>query len=180
MNLTAKTLTNCAAKVRECARPESPLTPTLSPLDKGERAGSGGILHAQEFVNSGSAIGIIWGVQLGRAERADCCLHAVSPPGRLPRAGRPAETGAVSRLGLLGQACAELRRADRAAADCRSGACGARGQPHRAHLHRRRFRRFPVRGVAPDGLLQPANLHASRRRATAVRCSPSSRCVEVG
>ena len=28
------------------------------PLIRGERAGSGGILHAQEFVNSGSAIGI--------------------------------------------------------------------------------------------------------------------------
>jgi hypothetical protein len=27
-------------------------------LTRGERAGSGGILHAQEFVNSGSAIGI--------------------------------------------------------------------------------------------------------------------------
>jgi len=29
------------------------------PLTRGERAGSGGILHAQEFVNSGSAIGIM-------------------------------------------------------------------------------------------------------------------------
>jgi hypothetical protein len=27
--------TNCAAKVRECTGLESPLTPTLSPLDKG-------------------------------------------------------------------------------------------------------------------------------------------------
>ena len=27
--------TNCAAKVRECTWLESPLTPTLSPLDKG-------------------------------------------------------------------------------------------------------------------------------------------------
>jgi len=90
--------------------------------------------------------------------------------GRLPRAGRPAETGTVPRLGVLGQACAELWRADRAAADCRAGACGARGQSYRAHLHRRRFRRFPVRRAAPDGLLQPANLHALRRRATAVRC----------
>ena len=45
------TNTNCAAKVRECTGLESPLTP----LTRGERAGSGGILHAQEFVNSGSA-----------------------------------------------------------------------------------------------------------------------------
>ena len=31
----------------------------LTPLTRGERAGSGGILHAQEFVNPGSAIGIV-------------------------------------------------------------------------------------------------------------------------
>ena len=49
------TNTNCAAKVRECTRLESP-SPRPSPsLTRGERAGSGGILHAQEFVNSGSA-----------------------------------------------------------------------------------------------------------------------------
>jgi hypothetical protein len=35
-----------------------PPHPDPPPLTRGERAGSGGILHAQEFVNSGSAIGI--------------------------------------------------------------------------------------------------------------------------
>jgi len=45
------TNTNCAAKVCECTGLESP----SPPLTRGERAGSGGILHAQEFVNSGSA-----------------------------------------------------------------------------------------------------------------------------
>ena len=121
---------------------------------------SGGNLRRGAFMNYGLTIGIIWGVQLGRAERADCCLHAVSPPGRLPRAGRPAEAGTVPRLGVLGQACAELWRADRAAADCRAGACGARGQSYRAHLHRRCFRRFPVRRAAPGGLLnQPISVH---------------------
>jgi len=111
MTIFAGSNTNCAAKVRECTGLKSPLTPILSPLDKGfegvgflpsalasreakqnmcascgealpnlrlnahtprkktypfkltrgERAGSGGILHAQEFVNSGSAIGTSWG-----------------------------------------------------------------------------------------------------------------------
>jgi hypothetical protein len=51
--------TNCVAKVCECAGLESPLTPTLSPLDKGGEGREWGILHAQEFMNSGSAIGII-------------------------------------------------------------------------------------------------------------------------
>jgi len=48
----------------------------LPPLTRGERAGSGGILHAQDFVNSGSAIGIIelvsvyldWRVMTGRGK----------------------------------------------------------------------------------------------------------------
>ena len=40
----------------------SPSPRPSPPLTRGERAGSGGILHAQEFVNSGSAIGIIQGV----------------------------------------------------------------------------------------------------------------------
>ena len=63
--------TNCVAKVCECAGLESPLTPTLSPLTRRERAGSGGILHAQEFVNSGSAIGI---------RRGTLAAGAVTPP----------------------------------------------------------------------------------------------------
>jgi hypothetical protein len=46
--------TNRRAKVYKSVGFESPLTP----LTRGERAGSGGILHAQQFVNSGSAIGI--------------------------------------------------------------------------------------------------------------------------
>jgi len=48
-----------ARQRREQARPQkpTPLSP-LPPLTRGERAGSGGILHAQEFVNSGSAVGI--------------------------------------------------------------------------------------------------------------------------
>jgi hypothetical protein len=42
------------------AQDSNPPSPRPSPpLTRGERAGSGGILHAQEFVNSGSAIGII-------------------------------------------------------------------------------------------------------------------------
>ena len=41
------------------AHASNPPSPQPSPpLTRGERAGSGGILHAQEFVNSGSAIGI--------------------------------------------------------------------------------------------------------------------------
>jgi hypothetical protein len=41
------------------AQDSNPPSPRPSPpLSRGERAGSGGILHAQEFVNSGSAIGI--------------------------------------------------------------------------------------------------------------------------
>ena len=41
------------------AQDSNPPSPRPSPpLTRGERAGSGGILHAQEFVNSGSAIGI--------------------------------------------------------------------------------------------------------------------------
>jgi Cobalamin synthesis protein cobW C-terminal domain. len=52
------TNTNCAAKVCEYTGLESPLTPTLSPLDKGGEGREWGILHAQEFVNFAHAIGI--------------------------------------------------------------------------------------------------------------------------
>jgi hypothetical protein len=38
--------------------PYQPSPRPSPPLTRGERAGSGGILHAQEFVNSVSAIGI--------------------------------------------------------------------------------------------------------------------------
>jgi hypothetical protein len=43
------------------AQDSNPPSPRPSPpLSRGERAGNGGILHAQEFVNSGSAIGITY------------------------------------------------------------------------------------------------------------------------
>ena len=50
--------TNRRAKVCKCVGFESPLTPTLSPLIKGGEGRSGGILHAQQFVNFVRAIGI--------------------------------------------------------------------------------------------------------------------------
>jgi hypothetical protein len=50
--------TNRRAKVYKSVGFESPLTPTLSPLDKGGEGRSGGILHAQQFVNFDGAIGI--------------------------------------------------------------------------------------------------------------------------
>ena len=77
------------------------------PVTRGERAGSGGILHAQEFVNSGSTIGITPTV------RSDCMN--CPPPLGSPRFARgtegswfPLQAGGTLRRGLSTAVFCEL------------------------------------------------------------------------
>ena len=80
---------------------------------------------------------------------------------------RPA--GPVRRPALLGTAVARVRRPGGPPADRRPRAGRPRRQPDRAHLHRRSVGRLPVRGAAPDGLREPADVGRGRRRPPAAR-----------
>ena len=108
-------------------------------------------------------------------------LPALPAPGRLARAGRARAPRRVRARGLLGPARAGLRRPRSAVAPARARAGGARGQPHRAHVHRRPLRRLPVRGAGADAASptsrpRPAattgSCCATSWITAAVRCAP--------
>ena len=88
---------------------------------------------------------------LARADRRDRRLPALPAARRVARARRPREGRPVPRRGVLGPAGPGLRRPGGADPGRRAGAGGARRQPDRARVHRRRLRRLPVarRCIAP-------------------------------
>ena len=68
-----------------------------------------------------------------------------------------------------GQAGAGVRRPGGAAGGSRAGPCRSRGQPHRAHVHRRPLRRLALPGAASRRVCQPGGVIPPRRRTVAAR-----------
>src|SRR5580700_5392077 len=83
-------------------------------------------------------------------------LHALPALGDVPARSRSRKATRLSRLGILGQARAGLRRSARARTRHGAGSRGAWFESHRASVHRRRFRQFHVPGAARDWICQPA------------------------
>ena len=118
---------------------------------------------------------------LAAPDRGDRRVPSLPAAGRVARAGRPREGRPVPRRDVLGPAGAGVRRSRCADPAGRAGAGGARRQPDRAGLHRRRLGRLPVRGRSTRTGL--ASSPVSRRAddgltlldayiAAAVRCAP--------
>ncbi len=125
-----------------------------------------------------------------QARRAIVACEACPRLRRYCQDGGPHQARRLPERRLLGPAGARLRRPGRAHPDARAGAGGARRQPHRTRLHRRRRRRLgrlPDERAAPRGAGQHPDLAARRRRAArfaacssprrpAARRRPTSRC----
>jgi len=105
----------------------------------------------------------------GGARRERERVPALPSVGGLARAGRARAPCGFRRSGLLGPACSRLRRPTRACAVARSRAGRSRRQSHRAHVHRRSLRGFPIRRALARGLCQPALIASARRRPRAER-----------
>ena len=83
---------------------------------------------------------------------------------------RAGEAPGVSRLGLLGQAGARLRRSARGSADPRACSSGAWSEPHGKNVHGRPLGRFPLQGALRGGFRESGNLGSARRWARAEEC----------
>src|SRR5690606_19799938 len=70
---------------------------------------------------------------------------------------------------LLGPPGPGFRRSRGAAADHRPGPRGPRGEPHRAHVHRRQLGRLALPGAPPGGVREPARIPRPQRRAHRAR-----------
>ena len=93
-------------------------------------------------------------------------MPALPAAGRVAGAGRAREGRAVPRRGVLGPAGARVRRPGGADPAARARPGGARRQPHRAGLHRRRQRRLPVAGAACRWAREPAGERPPRATAS--------------
>ena len=96
-------------------------------------------------------------------------MPQVSAARRVPAKGGAREAPRLSRLGILGQARAGIRRSAREAADSGPRAGRAWRQPHRPNVHRRPLRRFSLQGAVRGGFRESADFDAPRRRACSSR-----------
>ena len=96
-------------------------------------------------------------------------MPALPAARRVAGAGRPREGRALPRRDVLGPAGARVRRSGRADPARRPRAGGARRQPDRPRVHRRRVGRLPVRRDARGRAREPADVAVGRRRARAAR-----------
>src|SRR5438034_762874 len=103
-------------------------------------------------------------------------LYELPPPvsaaRRVARRGSTTRSAEVSRRDVLEPAVARIRQSCRAPAHRGSRSRGARRQPDRTDLHRRRVRELSLPRAPLGRSLEPGRVGAAGRRARSVRRSP--------
>ena len=100
-------------------------------------------------------------------ERGNRPLPQMPPACALPGSRCSREASCVSRVDLLGQTCAGLRRPARCPSDPGTRSRRPRRQSHRKDVHWRSLRRFPLQSPTRRGLCEPTNFYQPRRWAGA-------------